>query len=234
MQDQINQETNSGVKIACGLLLVAIVVAAGVGLLVQHRKLDELRHAHADLGTANQKLVADRKELVSANDRLTDELRTLREMARARAAERATVEKERISWQKELGAIKKERVAWGQERERLKADVGAAQAAQARAEKELVGLKAFVKDLRASEKKLRDERDMLRKERDVLEHELNEAMRPAEGGNAQVVTPVPVPGVVPGADEVLVPVTPAPPLDNLTPEERVAHEKEELKDLTDL
>ena len=76
---------NSGVKIACGVLLVAIVTAAGVGLLVQHRKLDELRRAHADLEASKRALVAGHAELVSANEKLAGELRTLRDAARARA-----------------------------------------------------------------------------------------------------------------------------------------------------
>ena len=66
MQDKDDQEMNSGVKIACAVLLVAIVTAAGVGLLVQHRKLDELRRAHASLEASKQILVADHAELVSA------------------------------------------------------------------------------------------------------------------------------------------------------------------------
>ena len=70
MQDKDDQEMNSGVKIACAVLLVAIVTAAGVGLLVQHRKLDELRRAHASLEASKQILVADHAELVSANEKL--------------------------------------------------------------------------------------------------------------------------------------------------------------------
>ena len=242
MQDKDDQEVNSGVKIACAVLLVAIVTAAGVGLLVQHRKLDELRRAHASLEASKQMLVADHAELVSANEKLADEIRTLRDAVRARAAERAAGEKEReaieqrrIACQKKLDEVVKERAAWEQERERLKADAAAAQVAKTHAEKEVFGLKASVKDLAASEKKLRDELgklrsecDKLRKKCEALEHELNEAMQPAMEGK-------PPPTSVSAFDtEELVPVTPAPLPKSRTPEERAAHEKEELKDLTDL
>ena len=206
---------NSGVKIACAVLLVAIVTAAGVGLLVQHRKYDELQRAHTSLEISNKMLVADHAELVSANEKLAGEIRTLRDAALVRATERAALEKERESFEKE-------RVAWERERERLKADVVLAQAAKTRAEKEASGLKASVKDLTASEKKLRGEltklrgeRDKIRKKCEALEHELNEAMQPA-------------------VEEELVPVAPASLPKKMTPEERAAHEKEELKDLTDL
>ena len=139
---------NSGVKIACAVLLVAIVTAAGVGLLVQHRKLDELRRAHADLDVSKQILVADHAELVSANEKLAGELRMLRDAVRARATERAAVDKERES-------LEKERTAWEQERERLKADAAAAQAAVlkryyavAGAFKEASGAQIFVDKLK--------------------------------------------------------------------------------------
>ena len=93
-----NQEMNMGIKIVCAVLLVAIVVAAGVGLLVQHRKLDELRRTHAGLERANQKLVTDHEELVAANGKLADEFRSVRDMWRASTEEKASVEKDRRSW----------------------------------------------------------------------------------------------------------------------------------------
>ena len=253
MQDKDDQEMNSGVKIACAVLLVAIVMAAGVGLLVQHRKLDELRRAHADLEISKQILVADHAELVSANEKLAGEIRTLRDAARARATERAAVEKEReaveqrrIAWQAKLDEAVKARAAWEQERERLKADAAAAHVAKTRAEKEVFGLKASVKDLAASEKKLRgelnkvrSERDKLRKECEALEHELNAAMQPALEEEQPPAQPAPVPTSPASAptsvtEEELVPVTPASLQKTRTPEEHAAHEKEELKDLTDL
>ena len=86
------QEMNAGVKVVCAVLLVAVVTAAGVGLLVQHRKLDEQRRARASLENANQQLVASREELVSANGKLADELRVLRDSVRKHAADWATVE----------------------------------------------------------------------------------------------------------------------------------------------
>ena len=59
------QEMNAGVKVVCAVLLVAVVTAAGVGLLVQHRKLDEQRRTRASLENANQQLVASREELIA-------------------------------------------------------------------------------------------------------------------------------------------------------------------------
>ena len=48
-----NSNTNFGMKAVCAVLLVVIGVAAGVVLLAQHRKLDELWRAHADLAPAS-------------------------------------------------------------------------------------------------------------------------------------------------------------------------------------
>ena len=183
---------NPVVKIACAVLLVVIVMSAGVGLLVQHRKLDELRRAHADLARANQKLVMDRAELVAANDQLTNQLRMLRDVGRACVAERTD----------------------------LKASVKDLTASETK-------IRAERDKLRAERDKLLAERDKLRAERDNLERELNEAMLPAQEMDVSTYP-------VPDSTDVAVPVTPAPPPDNLTPEERAAHEKEELKDLTDL
>ena len=126
-----------------------------------------------------------------------------------------------------------------------------ARAAQARAEKEAAGLKAAVKDLTASMKKSRAEmnkvcaeRDRLKREmkkaraeRDSLERELNDAMRPVEEPETSVPVPTPAPTPVPvsNAEDVLIPAIPAPPPpDKRTPEERKAHEKEELNALIDL
>ena len=236
MQDKDDQEMNSGVKIACAVLLVAIVTAAGVGLLVQHRKLDELRRAHASLEASKQILVADHAELVSANQKMEDTLRELRQLGLACAAERTAVEKERASWKAERARFEKERASWKAERTKferertawkaerasvenertaLKAEAAAARAAQVRAEKESSALKASEKKLKASVKKLQQERD-------GLERELNEAMQRALGTDA------------PDRASVVIPVTPAPPPDKLTPEGRAVQEKEELKDLIGL
>ena len=51
---------------------------------------------------------------------------------------------------------------------------------------------------------------------------------------ASTPAPAPVPAPVPAYDDDLVPVVPAPPPDKRTPEERAAHEKEELNDLMQL
>ena len=78
------QKMNAGVKIASAVLLVAVVTAAGVGLLVQHRKLREQRQAREHLERTNQQLVASRDEHVSANKELAGELYKLRDAERAR------------------------------------------------------------------------------------------------------------------------------------------------------
>ena len=106
------QEMNAGVKVVCAVLLVAVVTAAGVGLLVQHRKLDEQRRARASLENANQQLVASREELVSANGKLADELRVLRDSVRKHAADWATAEKERASWKSERESLAGRVAAW--------------------------------------------------------------------------------------------------------------------------
>ena len=234
------QEMNAGVKVVCAVLLVAVVTAAGVGLLVQHRKLDEQRRARASLENANQQLVASREELVSANGKLADELRGLRDSVRKHAADWATAEKERASWKSERESLAGRVAAWKDTLSVLSnrvaeaaAEVTEARAAQARAEKEVAGLRASVKDLKASLKKIRAERDR-------LERELNEAMQPAEESDAPVPAPAPAtaptlaPVSAPDDNDNLVPVIPAPPLDKRTPEERKAHEKEELNDLMQL
>ena len=225
------QEMNAGVKVVCAVLLVAVVTAAGVGLLVQHRKLDEQRRARASLENTNQQLVASREELVSAIGKLADELRVLRDAVRTHAADWAAAEKERASWKAERESLAGRAAAWKETLSALSNRVTEARAAQARAEKESAGLKAAVKDLKASLKKIRAERDR-------LERELNEAMQPAQETEnsvpASTPAPAPVPAPVPAYDDDLVPVVPAPPPDKRTPEERAAHEKEELNDLMQL
>ena len=228
------QEMNAGVKVVCAVLLVAVVTAAGVGLLVQHRKLDEQRRARASLENTNQQLVASREELVSANGKLADELRVLRDAVRTHAADWAAAEKERASWKAERESLAGRAAAWKETLSALSnrvaeasAEVTEARAAQARAEKESAGLKAAVKDLKASLKKIRAERDR-------LERELNEAMQPARETENSVPASTPAPAPVPAYDDDLVPVVPAPPPDKRTPEERAAHEKEELNDLMQL
>ena len=94
MEEEI-RDNNVVVKVVCAVVLAAIVVAAGVGLLIQHRRLDELRKARADLEKSNWQLSVGREELVSANGKLAEELRQLREVGRARATDKATLERER-------------------------------------------------------------------------------------------------------------------------------------------
>ena len=231
MEEEESQDTNVAAKVVCAVVLAAIVVAAGVGLLIQHRKLDELRKVRADLEKSNWQLSVGREELVSANGKLADELRQLREVGRARATDKATLERERAVWKAERESLSGRLAS-------TEAGLKAAREAQSRAEAEVAGLKAAVKDMKANvkdmkavEKKLRAERDKFRIERDRLEKELNEAMEPAMGtDDAQP------PATSPAAEteDVAVPVPPAPDLNKLTPEERAAHEKKELNDLIGL
>ena len=231
MEEEESQDTNVAAKVVCAVVLAAIVVAAGVGLLIQHRKLDELRKARADLEKSNWQLSVGREELVSANGKLADELRQLREVGRARATDKATLERERAAWKAERETLSGRLAA-------AESGLKAAREAKSRAEAEVAGLKAAVKDMKATvkdmkavEKKLRAERDKFRIERDRLEKELNEAMEPAMGtDDAQP------PATSPAAEteDVAVPVPPAPDLNKLTPEERAAHEKKELNDLIGL
>ena len=231
MEEEESQDTNVAAKVVCAVVLAAIVVAAGVGLLIQHRKLDELRKVRADLEKSNWQLSVGREELVSANGKLADELRQLREVGRARATDKATLERERAVWKAERESLSGRLAS-------TEAGLKAAREAQSRAEAEVAGLKAAVKDMKATvkdmkavEKKLRAERDKFRIERDRLEKELNEAMEPAMGtDDAQP------PATSPAAEteDVAVPVPPAPDLNKLTPEERAAHEKKELNDLIGL
>ena len=219
-----DQDKNVFAKIACGVVLAVIVTAAGVGLLVQHRKLDESRKARVDLEKANWQLSVGREELVSANGKLAEELRALREVGRAHAADQAALEKERTAW-------KVEREARSARLASAESGLKAAREAKALVDAEVARLKAAMKDMSAVEKKLRAEREKLRKERDRLEHELNDAMAPATEAND---TPSPAPSLAEEADEVAIPVTPAPDLNKRTPEERAAHEKKELNDLIGL
>ena len=231
MEEEESQDTNVAAKVVCAVVLAAIVVAAGVGLLIQHRKLDELRKVRADLEKSNWQLSVGREELVSANGKLADELRQLREVGRARATDKATLERERAVWKAERESLSGRLAS-------AEAGLKAAREAKSRAEAEVAGLKAAVKDMKANvkdmkavEKKLRAERDKFRIERDRLEKELNEAMEPAMGtDDAQP------PATSPAAEteDVAVPVPPAPDLNKLTPEERAAHEKKELNDLIGL
>ncbi len=231
MEEEESQDTNVAAKVVCAVVLAAIVVAAGVGLLIQHRKLDELRKVRADLEKSNWQLSVGREELVSANGKLADELRQLREVGRARATDKATLERERAAWKAERETLSGRLAA-------AESGLKAAREAKSRAEAEVAGLKAAVKDMKATvkdmkevEKKLRAERDKFRIERDRLEKELNEAMEPAMG--ADDAQP---PATSPAAEteDVAVPVPPAPDLNKLTPEERAAHEKKELNDLIGL
>ena len=236
MEEEESQDTNVAAKVVCAVVLAAIVVAAGVGLLIQHRKLDELRKARADLEKSNWQLSVGREELVSANCKLADELRQLREVGRARATDKVALERERAAWKAERESLSG-RLATAE------VDLKAAREAQSRAEAEVAGLKVAVKDMKAAvkdmqanvkdmkavEKKLRVERDKFRIERDRLEKELNEAMEPAmEADDA------PPPATLPAAETEEVAVPPAPDLNKLTPEERAAHEKKELNDLIGL
>lgn len=244
-----DQDKNVFAKVACGVVLAVIVTAAGVGLLIQHRKLDESRKARADLEKANWQLSVGREELVSANGKLAEELRALREVGRAHAADQATFEKERAAWRAEreafsarLASAESSLKAAREAKSLVEAEVArlkAVREAKSRAEAEVARLKAAMKDMSAVEKKLRAEREKLRKERDRLERELNDAMAPAiEGEGTPVTVPVPEsePPSAPAIEamETLAPVSPAPDLDKRTPEERAAHEKKELNDLIGL
>ncbi len=229
--EEESQDTNVAAKVVCAVVLAAIVVAAGVGLLIQHRKLDELRKARADLEKSNWQLSVGREELVSANGKLADELRQLREVGRARATDKATLERERAAWKAERENLSGRLAS-------AEADLKAAREAKSRAEAEEADLKATVKDMKATvkdmkavEKKLRAERDKFRIERDRLEKELNEAMEPAMGADG---APPPATSPTTETEEVAVPVPPAPDLNKLTPEERAALEKKELNDLIGL
>lgn len=231
MEEEESQDTNVAAKVVCAVVLAAIVVAAGVGLLIQHRKLDELRKVRADLEKSNWQLSVGREELVSANGKLADELRQLREVGRARATDKATLERERAVWKAERESLSGRLAS-------TEAGLKAAREAQSRAEAEVAGLKAAVKDMKATvkdmkavEKKLRAERDKFRIERDRLEKELNEAMEPAMGAD-DAQSPATSPAAE--TEDVAVPVPPAPDLNKLTPEERAAHEKKELNDLIGL
>ena len=224
------QEMNAGVKVVCAVLLVAVVTAAGVGLLIQNRKLDKLRFERASLENVNQQLATNRIALVSANEKLEDELRKLREVGRARAAEWAAAEKERT-------ALKAERTAWKAEKESLagraakaSGELKSARAAQSRAEKVVAGLKAQIKDLSAANEKIRSEREDLRAKRDQLERELGEALQPAQEAD----NPPPEPAPVPNAEESAISIPLAPPPDKRTPEEREAIRKKELDALDNL
>ena len=229
MEEEESQDTNVAAKVVCAVVLAAIVVAAGVGLLIQHRRLDELRKARADLEKLNWQLSVGREELVSANGKLADELRQLREVGRARATDKATLERERAAWKAERETLSGRLAA-------AESGLKAAREAKSRAEAEVANLKAAVKDMKATvkdmkavEKKIRAERDKFRIERDRLEKELNEAMEPAmEADDA------PPPATLPAAETEEVAVPPAPDLNKLTPEERAAHEKKELNDLIGL
>lgn len=230
MEEEV-RDSNVAAKVVCAVVLAAIVVAAGVGLLIQHRRLDELRKARADLEKLNWQLSVGREELVSANGKLADELRQLREVGRARATDKATLERERAAWKAERETLSGRLAA-------AESGLKAAREAKSRAEAEVANLKAAVKDMKATvkdmkavEKKIRAERDKFRIERDRLEKELNEAMEPAKETDD-----APPPATLPAAEteDVAVPVPPAPDLNKLTPEERAAHEKKELNDLIGL
>ena len=229
MEEEESQDTNVVAKVVCAVVLAAIVVTTGVGLLIQHRKLDELWKARADLEKSNWQLSVGREELVSANGKLAEELRQLREVGRARATDKATLERERAAWKAEREALSGRLAA-------AEAGLKAAREAKSRAEAEVVGLKATlndmkanVKDMKAVEMKLRAERDKFRIERDRLEKELNESMEPAKEADG-----APPPATLPAAETEEVAVPPAPDLNKLTPEERAAHEKKELNDLIGL
>ena len=210
------QKMNVGLKSICAFSLV-VVTAAGVGLLVQHRKLREQRQALERLENVNQQLVASREERASANKELADELYKLRDTERARVA---AVKKERAAWTKERAAFSNRVVA-------ASADAKKARAAQGRAEKAMTELKAQVKDLMAANKKLRAEREKFRAACGRLEKQLVEAKQPAPAPKAEV--PPSAPPVEPPSIQLS-----APSPDTRKPEEREAHVKEELNDLLNL
>lgn len=202
------QKMNTGVKIASAVLLVAVVTAAGAGLLVQHRKLREQRQAREHLEHANQQLVASRDEHVSANKELAGELYKLRDAERARAA---NAKKERAAWTKERAALSNRVAA-------AFADVKKARAAQGRAEKDVARLKAQVKDLTAANKKLRAEREKFRTKCNSLERKPDVKKPPTPQPTSPSVAP---PSAVP-------PSVPSP--GRRTPEAQ----KQELDDLLNI
>ena len=220
------QKMNAGVKIASAVLLVAVITAAGVGLLVQHRKLREQRQAREHLERTNQQLVASRDEHVSANKELAGELYKLRDAERARVA---NAKKAREALEGRAAAWTKERAAFSNRVARASADAKKARAAQSRAEKEVVRLKAQVKDLMDANKKLRAERENFRARCNNLERNPEEK-KPPETVSEEKKPPETVPEEkkppVPEVD-VLPPVSPP---DKRTPEAQ----KQELDDLLNI
>ena len=217
---------NVGLKSICAFLLVVVVAAAGVGLLVQHRKLREQRQALERLENVNQQLVASREERASANKELADELYKLRDTERARVA---AVRKERAAWTRDRAAFSNRVVA-------ASADVKKARAAQGRAEKSVTELRAQVKDLTAANKKLRAERENFRAACGRLEEKLAETKKPAPAPEAKQPVPAPkaeVPPPAPPSETPPIPLS-APSPSTRKPEEREAHEKEELNDLLNI
>ena len=68
----------SAFAVAALLLCVAVAVVASVALLVQHRKMDELRRDFENRRRLSEKVLEERRGLLSANGRLVDEAAKLR------------------------------------------------------------------------------------------------------------------------------------------------------------
>ena len=193
-----DQKMNTGMKIASAVLFVAVVTAAGVGLLVQHRKLREQRQTREHLERTNQQLVASRDEQVSANKELAGELYKLRDAERMRVA---NAKKAREALEGRAAAWTKERAAFSNRVATASDDVKRARDAQRQAEKAVAELKSQVKDLLDANKKLRAEREEFRARCNSLERTSGkkppapqpEEKKPSEPPPASpTVTPPPV------------------------------------------
>ena len=194
------------------------------------------RQAREHLERTNQQLVASRDEHVSANKELAGELYKLRDAERARVA---NAKKAREALEGRAAAWMKERAAFSNRVAAASANVKKARAAQSRAEKEVVRLKAQVKDLMDANKKLRAEREEFRARCNNLERNpeekkppevVLEAKKPLETVPEEKKQPVSLPEEkkqpVPEVD-VLPPVSPP---DKRTPEAQ----KQELDDLLNI
>ncbi len=223
-----NSKIGSLVKVGVLFILVAAVTAASVGLLVQHRKLDELNRDRGKQNKGLEKIVAEHHAVKAANETLTENLKKLHD-------DLGKCENERDSIR---GKVTQQ---FANQVSSLKNDLAAAKTkceAEAKARKRA---EAEVKKLNKTVKALKQEMKKLRAERDELEQELNSAMQPAAGGEQPAVpatpaTPAPPQEVQPPPQDPddLILIRQPPPEDNLTPEEREARNKAEFDELIGL
>ena len=229
-----DQKMNTGMKIASAVLFVAVVTAAGVGLLVQHRKLREQRQTREHLERTNQQLVASRDEQVSANKELAGELYKLRDAERMRVA---NAKKAREALEGRAAAWTKERAAFSNRVATASADVKRARDAQSQAEKAVAELKSQVKDLLDANKKLRAEREEFRARCNSLER--TSGKKPPAPPPAEKKPPAPQPeekkpSEPPPASPTVTPPPVMPPSGPL-PEKRTPEEQQkELDDLLNI